>query len=197
MHDGSYPRERHDGATWQGHRDGIRAAFAGRKTKRRFRVMHTKGDWSEFCTTLGFPNWNSSTRPCLKRNAHPGNMFDFGAASPLSLPWVSTTQADYLAACQRCEVLVTLRNALQRDQILGVLAYDKRPTGARGRALTAAIPAMGLLVGDRLEPSAGLRDTGALELLVTFPADIALGGSGVSQWRSTGTLCFQGRFTWE
>ena len=140
--------------------------------KCRFRVVHLKGDWSEFCTTLGFPNWNSSMRPCLKCNAHPGNMFDFGAASPLSLPWVSTTQADYLAACQRCEVLVTLRNALQRDQILAVLAYDKRPTGARGRALTEAIPAMGLLVGDRLEPSAGLRDIGGLELLATFPADI-------------------------
>eukprot|EP00969_Alexandrium_andersonii_P292458 12925997-Alexandrium_andersonii.AAC.1 len=85
------------------------------------------------------------------------------------MPALVSTQEHYEAACRRCEIRVVIRNEEDKRKIEKLLRYDKRPDGARGRALLSDIPEMKLKAGDRLEPFAGLRDVSAFEGLEEFP----------------------------
>ena len=60
------------------------------------------------------------------------------------------TYADYVAACDQCEVWVDMSEHDWR-MIRASLAYDKRNSkgSSRGRALQANYPMLGLLKGDR------------------------------------------------
>ena len=58
--------------------------------------------------------------------------------------------------------------------LCSALPYDRRSQGARGRALRAALPPLGLEAGDRLEPCAALRNVADLDILAAFPARILL-----------------------
>ena len=73
----------------------------------------------------------------------------------------------YEAACAQCERRVMVPNALVLAVVVGALEYDKRSKGSKGRALTRDLPALGLLLGDRVEPSPDLPDVGALERIST------------------------------
>ena len=57
-------------------------------------------------------------------------------------------------------------------QLCNNLDYDKRSKGFHGRCLRTALPALGLEVGDRLEPSGYLPDVAKLELVSSFPATL-------------------------
>ena len=79
--------------------------------------------------------------------------------------WPSTTDDDYNAACDRCEVVVMVGTEAQRATLVRYLRYDKPPKGAFGRAITK-----GLLVWEPplramgpLEPDRSLREVGGLE----------------------------------
>ena len=78
---------------------------------------------------------------------------------------------DYDQACTKCEHAVVLSRA-SRDHLVALLDYGRRPGGACGRALRASVPELGLLHGDRLEPSWSLPDVGKLEELSSFPAAV-------------------------
>ena len=88
-------------------------------------------------------------------------------------PFSMNSSDDYEVACSRCEVFVVISED-QRDLLLNVLTDDKRTNGARGKALSAALPSLGLQTGDRLEPSIFLRDTSTLRDMCVFPHPIGL-----------------------
>ena len=95
------------------------------------------------------------------------------------LRWPLTTDAEYDAACARCEIVVVINTDGQRRALLRVLRYDKRPDGARGRALTQDLNDFHppLRENDRLEPGGALRQVGDLED-VGLPAQLIF-------WRSS------------
>ena len=85
-------------------------------------------------------------------------MYDMVGVSLIGCPeWQTHEDQDYENACRDCEHEVMLTPALHRH-MKHTLFYDTSKTGARGRALTQAIPEVGLLAGDRLEPCAALAD---------------------------------------
>ena len=81
------------------------------------------------------------------------------------MPCHVNDDADYDVACQRCEkkVKVTAEHAAA---IRPLLRYDKRTQGgANGRSLQRDYKPLGLLSGDRLEPSRVLIDVAAFDTL--------------------------------
>lgn len=98
-------------------------------------------------------------------------------------PWRTNTDAEYDAACRRCEVWVTISDKAQLVRVRRCLRYDKRDGGSAGRALNADVPELGLLAHDRIEPTQSLRDVGDFDKLSTFPVRVLF-------WRvSSATLC--------
>eukprot|EP00969_Alexandrium_andersonii_P029448 1285462-Alexandrium_andersonii.AAC.1 len=164
--EGKYPSERHDKKPWHAS-DAERAGKAGNPFKMQACLLGIMGDWSEYCGTFGFANWASTLRPCLKCVADPGNMYSrIPECSPVSLPWHCVTSEDYDAACSRCETHVLVDAPLQA-LLANNLLYDKRRAGNRGRCLARGFPELGLLEGDRLEPSESLPDIGCFEQATT------------------------------
>ena len=139
--------------------------------------MHA-GDWAEFASSLGFPTWKSLAAPCFCCNGHTDNLYDFLRINALSLPWQEHKQEDYEHACQLCERWVVIETTAMHAHILGVLRYDKRAYGFHGRALCNNIPSLGMLIGDRLEPSPSLLDIAEFDLISRFPCEVLF-------WRTT------------
>ena len=125
-------------------------------------ILFIKEDWAEYANTLGFPTWASLQNPCPMCRSTLASVYDLGGVSVLSLPWPQKTYADYVAACNLCEVWVDVSDDDWR-MIRASLAYDKRNSkgSSRGRALQADYPSLGLIKGDRLEPCAQVPDIGA------------------------------------
>eukprot|EP00974_Lingulodinium_polyedra_P072961 7061805-Lingulodinium_polyedra.AAC.1 len=165
-----YPRQRHDGLPWGG-TDDSREQRQGQLGAFRCAVLYLKGDWSEYCNTMGFNNWMSNLRPCLFCCCPPGGLYSCVGLSPLSFPSRLNTHDDYEDACAQCEIAVRV-DARRRDVIVAALLYDKRetPGAAKGRALRRDLPGLGLLAGDRLEPNDALPDVATLETLCVEPA---------------------------
>ena len=57
------------------------------------------------------------------------------------------------------------------SKLRGVLAYEKRKQGWKGRALVADVPELGLRGGDRLEASISMQDLGAVDTMAA-PCDL-------------------------
>jgi hypothetical protein len=111
----------------------------------------------------------------------------------ISSPWRDNQDKDYSEACSKCEVKVRVTKAwVQRLKPL--LKYDKRAAGACGRALTKDVPGLGLLEGDRLEPSDALADVGRFEDLCPEDGDSV----EVTFWRrSEETICMHRVPLWD
>ena len=167
--DGRWPAARHDAAPWAAE-DATRAALAGSPLPRGALVL-LKGDWSEVCLTLGVPTWSSTTHPCFLCASTRDALFSLANFAPTTFPHDLKPSATYAAACAAAECRVVLTAEAHRA-ILPALRFDKRRDGARGRALTRDIPALGLAKGDRLEPSPGLPDVGLFDGLSSFPVEI-------------------------
>ena len=148
-----------------------RAATAGRLMVCRFAALQIKGDWAEFALTLGFPTWSHARYPCLFCQCTAESMHLHHGSNPLQLPWPENNADTYDRACSACEQRRWL-NAVDHARLKGLLAYDKRRQGSRGRALIQDVPSLHLWKGDRLEPCANLPDVGAFEELATFPVEI-------------------------
>ncbi len=56
--------------------------------------------------------------------------------------------------------------------LLGCLEYDKRDNGSHGRALISDFAGLGLLKGDRVEPTLLCPDVSAVEAIRTFPCEL-------------------------
>ena len=169
---GVYAPSRHDDTPWNAD-ESWRRAKAGTPLGHNYAGIYAKGDWSEYCSTLGFPTWGSGIKPCIFCSAFGDNMYDPTGATPKCLPlgWTPTTDIAYFEACSRCEVVVVLDAAAHREVKL-LLKYDRRASGWHGRCLTADIVIAGtqLRAGDRLEPSHEIPNIGKLfDDMAAFP----------------------------
>ena len=81
---------------------------------------------------------------------------------------------DYEDACTSCEVHVLVRTLELLRRIRGSLFFDRRDKGAHGRALRFAVAGTVLQSGDRLEPTASLRDTVLIDKLTDADLPINL-----------------------
>ena len=164
---GVWPDVRHDGSPF-GRGDDLRAGNKGARMKHKFALLYLKGDWSEYCSTLGFPLWNSVLDPCIWCETNRDLMYTIQGLSVGQSPFGAKTPATYDAACGRCEIRVRLHTPADLNEVRLALFYDKRKHGNRGRCLNKHIDRLGLRVGDRLEPHLpGLSDVGNFELLQT------------------------------
>jgi hypothetical protein len=166
---GAFPAARHDGTPWP--RGDPRAATAAlRLACGTCAVQQVKGDWAEYCHSLGFPTWKHSDFPCLWCRADQDSLYTLDGVEDGTIPWDVNDAAAYEEACRRCEIHVAINTEGERQLVAQQLYYDKRVYGSHGRALKRGIPALRLEAGDRLEPCPGLPDVGAfaeLELPAT------------------------------
>lgn len=158
---GPHPERTHGGKGFEA--GSPRAALAGQQMPARFALLALKGDWSEYCSTLGFPMWSSTQNPCIWCTCKQADMFKTTGFSRGRFPYPFKNMASYEAAVAACEVEVTIRTAEERDALKTALFFDKRRNGGRGRCMRYDLPSLCLRRGDRLEPCAALRDTRLLE----------------------------------
>jgi hypothetical protein len=173
---GVFPVATHEGEPWP-ETDEYRFSQAGKALVLTAAVQQVRGDWAEFSHTLGFPTWKHMDYPCLWCRADKDSMYAWGDLRERELAWEENDEASYEAACQRCEIHVTIQTIAQRDRVAALLFYDKKIQGSRGRALKGPVADLRLKRGDRLEPCAGLRDVGAFGSL-DVPASLVF-------WRPT------------
>ena len=157
--EGCFPAVGHDGSPLQGHRAGL----AGSRLACKAACIYVKGDWSEFCGTLGLPTWQDGIRPCYLCAAHGEDQFVVAGNREEALRWPMNTEEDYRNCCQRCLRRVRVKSVADRDAISRKLRYDKRQNGNRGRCMTDGLDAFGLFAGDRLEPTARLPDVAGFD----------------------------------
>jgi hypothetical protein len=126
--DGQWPSHRHDGSQWWAD-DAKRQARAGEKMMMPGAVLFVKGDWSEYCGTLGFPQWQDGLRPCFLCNACGPAMYIASGNTEDCLRWRENEAADYTQACDRATIRVHVPDENTRARIAARLRYDKRPIG--------------------------------------------------------------------
>ena len=169
---GVYPCSDHKNTPWGA--DDARSLKAGQPLEVPFVCVEIKGGWAEFVTTLGFCGWKTLASPCPMCFADRTSWFDVHACTgPDQLLWVDMTGEDYEAACELCEKTVTLHSAAEHLDLRSKLRYDKAKQGIRGRVLSVDLPDLGLLAGDRLDPSEGCTDTGiGFDMHTDFPLTV-------------------------
>ena len=146
-------RER--GAPWRPDVDNHWSSLAGKPFGFKAARLFVKSDLKELCTTLGFASTATALAPCCICQCDHTTWTNLQELSPLGHGWPMFDFEAYDAACKRCERPVKLNRA-QYSKVRQLLDFDRRKGGARGRALTEAIPELGLAKGDRLEPSVSL-----------------------------------------
>ena len=112
---------------------------AGQAFRLKGAVVHVKRDGVELCERFGLPSRASAVRLCFCCCvANDDEMHNPTGISVMGAPWHANTKGDFEAACATCEVRVVLNQDFHR--LVGErLAYDRRPNGARGPALTKAV----------------------------------------------------------
>jgi hypothetical protein len=173
---GIYPYRRHDNQVWR-HNDKRRSQMCGQRMRRRFCIVYTKGDLSEYCGTLGFPNWNDNTRSCLYCSGFGDGLYDAHGNSILGLRWRCNDDEDYYRACERCEIVIVLTVGAKARILEVGLKYSRHTNGPFGRCLKGDIADLGLRVNDRLEPTPNLSDVADFD-------DLPIGDSVVF-WRTS------------
>lgn len=157
---GRYPGARHDGRTFT-EGDAVRSSLAGMTLGFRAAVLFLKSDWSEWGSSFGFASHATRSDPCALCTATADTMYDITGYSALGMPSPAKNWSWYQSACGKCELVREVSTTV-RDHCLAHLEADRRKDGARGYALRAAVPALHLAKGDRLEPTAALVDTDKL-----------------------------------
>lgn len=177
---GHWPTQRHDGPWTEA--DGERALQAGRPLGFVGALLQVRGDWSEFSHTLGLADWNSRLHPCMFCHASRDNRFDTTGFEASGNPWGAVAHADMEAACQACEQW-RLLDAAGYALVKAAMHYEKGSRGGGGLCLSADIPQLALLKGDRVEPFDGLQDVAKAFNIESFPVRLLF-------WRrSAATRC--------
>ena len=84
----------------------------------------------------------------------------YDAVTLVDLPWGLRTADDLFVACAKCEIKIVVGSVAARKALVNALVYSQT-SGRILKKSAAGFPQ--LQIGDRLEPSEHLRDTGALE----------------------------------
>ena len=119
----------------------------------------------ENCVSLGFPAVSSDQHLCPACWVTKAEVGTTVGVSALGFPWACKTMAEYDAACRACEHRVEITSKAQASALRANLENDRRPQGARGRALRADAPEHGLRIGYRLEPSNSHYDVCDIDVL--------------------------------
>ena len=100
-------------------------------------LIGIKGDWSEFCSALGFSNWKTSAYPCLFCFTTSETMGDCRNWTVLEEPFAPMTYIAYDELCSLNErhVVLTVSNI---NPLRAVLRYDRRK-GIRGRCIVQKV----------------------------------------------------------
>jgi hypothetical protein len=167
--EGKCPSSRHDYEPFN--TDVRRAELGGKAMSCRAALLYLKGDWAEYSSTVGMPSWQDGLRPCFVCNADRGNFYTTEGISAVTSPWRENGDDDYFQACARCERHVVI-DARTHAVLCGLLHYDKRQHGNRGRCLVAPCPELGLEAGDRLTEEANLGDVSNFDDLNEFPRPV-------------------------
>jgi hypothetical protein len=168
MSAGVFPSARHDHILWQP-ADTDRAAKGGNRLEFKCMLLQIRGDWLEFCSSMGFALWSHNVCPCPFCDARKDQLANFAGFSPVSSSFRCVTAAQYNEACNACEHRRTLSRA-EHAMVKNALEYNKTRDGPRGRALMCDMPLFNLLKGDRLEPDENVQDIGeAFDSATEFP----------------------------
>ena len=178
---GVHPEFRHEGGPFS--ESDRRLSRAGQPLACTGAVLMIKGDWMEYCHTLGFATWQSLAAPCPFCRANGDNWMNLRGLSPVMFPHRIVTSEDYESFISAAEVVVVMDESLRR-KVLRALRDER---SGKGKILQFDIPGTPLLKGDRLEPSPVLRDVHALEEL-QLPASVTF-------WRRSACLRANHRFS--
>ena len=170
MASGKFFDTRPDGLDWMNGIDDWRASVAGALMCCDVAIVHIKGDWMEFTVTMGFPTWSSLTDPCLLCNAELVSLHNYSAFTLQRCPHAPKTMATFSAACDRCEVWVSVTSIDMHQRILDLLFYNKSKSSAKatGRILREDIVELGLRKDDRMEPHQDMPNHAAFDSYTVF-----------------------------
>ena len=101
--------------------------------------------------------WSSAENPCIFWRAPRSQLHELDGATPTAMPHALKTHDDYLAACEAAEHVRTLSRE-EHALVVRHASFDKRRSGYRGLAIMRAIPSLGLVAGDRIDPTEDLPD---------------------------------------
>ena len=122
-------------------------------------LLFCKADWSELVHTFGFASWGTQGHPCPFCACSSENwLAEPWAFDAMSWRFDAKDFPRYDVACRSCEFLKTIPTASALRQVRASLSYDRRRAGCRGRGLDCDLPELGLLKGDRVEPSPAMPD---------------------------------------
>ena len=170
---GIYPMVGPDESEWDEPLDSERAGLAGAALPCQAAVVGIKGDWSELCHTWGFQDWQHAGCPCPNCGVRLKDWQDDSELNAFEYPWPLVTWKEYDDACKRCETHIILTAETYRS-MKPFVNYDRSKGGALGLALTKDIPALGLIRGDRIEPSVALMNVDSFFALTEFPQEITM-----------------------
>ena len=89
-----------------------------------YAILYMKGDWAEYNSTFGLPNWRDALRPCFKCRIPVDLMYEIqGLTRRFCGNFKLNVEGEYDEACDRCEVVVVLSKTLHA-LLLPLLFYD-------------------------------------------------------------------------
>ena len=156
---GRHPVAKHDGGEWDPVADKSRSDMAGQELPFCGAVVQLRADWAEVAHTMAVPQWASHSHPCFLCVARHDNVYGLlPECNHEQMPWQSKTAQTTEAATAACEVLVEPLAWQDWRELQRLLVHDMRKDGGRGLCLRAPYRPLGLLRGDRLEPTATMPD---------------------------------------
>ena len=174
-----------DGPPWST-QDGGRLQRADQASMRGV-VAKAKGDWAEYVHTLSLQSWSHLFHPCFKCHASREDLAEIGDANLGSPPYAASSPADYDDACAICEIWVAIPDQRMHALFIGMLSK----VGRRGRVLQNDFPSLGLLDGDRLQPSRSLRDIRRVRSCACWDTRAVLAVRRTRHWQSIVVPCLR------
>ena len=153
LFDGRFPSRPAPCLAWTEEQD----SWGGLHLALRGVVLYIKSDLMDRSTSFAFPTWNSVNHPCTDCWADRDTIYRPQPAGSLELQFRETTHEEYERACARAEVKVVVHEWQTFLYLRSSLGLDGRIKAGKGRHMKRDMPALGLLSGDRLEPSDALR----------------------------------------
>ena len=157
---GVWPSARHDGPF--GATDATRALKANQPLGWKAVCVIVKGDWAEYCHSLGLPTWRDGISPCPLCFTSQHEFYDFDNVSCDGHGIPRKTGRSYDAACSACEIALGLGLENDLTAVKAALRFMKGRSGQAGLLLNYDIPHLGLKKGDRSESSAMMPDVASI-----------------------------------
>ena len=161
---GKKPSLRHDNKPFDGVVDKVRASNGGQLLEFRACCLFLKADMMEYAPIFALPGPGSHINGCGLCHCTIEDMYDASELSAVRPPKRRKTNADYENAVQACEIKVVM-DRRQFVKVRAVLENVRTDGGGRGRCIPIDFPELGLVRGDRLEPTPDMPDVAAFDLL--------------------------------